>query len=161
VISGSRGQFLDDIRAQKIGAAVERLGKALMVMHSRRRIVDIDNAARIFIAANIRRATYRSIRPTTSSCAARTRSTRARSSPPGLRLRRPSPEAAPALPAGAVLVRETRVGKFTQSDLPPPHVIHADEPLEAGGLDTGLSPYDLLCASLGACTAMTLRSYAA
>ena len=39
-------------------------------------------------------------------------------------------------------------------------MIRADEPVAAGGLDTGLSPYDLLCASLGACTAMTLRMYA-
>src|SRR5437879_6000133 len=38
-------QFLDDIRAQKIGAAVERLGKALMVMHSPRdAIVNIDRS---------------------------------------------------------------------------------------------------------------------
>jgi uncharacterized OsmC-like protein len=57
-------------------------------------------------------------------------------------------------------VRETREGKFTNQVIVGRHVIRADEPVAAGGLDTGLSPYDLLCAALGACTAMTLRSYA-
>lgn len=40
------------------------------------------------------------------------------------------------------------------------HLLHSDEPLSRGGTDTGPAPYELLLASLAACTSLTLRMYA-
>ncbi|WP_426102175.1 OsmC family protein [Massilia sp. TSP1-1-2] len=40
------------------------------------------------------------------------------------------------------------------------HQVLTDEPVEFGGEDTGPAPHDLLAASLGACTALTVTLYA-
>ncbi|MDD3370413.1 MAG: OsmC family protein [Alphaproteobacteria bacterium] len=40
------------------------------------------------------------------------------------------------------------------------HLIKGDEPVSAGGGNTGPAPYDLLAAALGECTCMTVRMYA-
>jgi uncharacterized OsmC-like protein len=59
----------------------------------------------------------------------------------------------------SVVVRGSAAG-FAQEIHAGPHRLHADEPASAGGSDTGPSPYDLLLASLGACTSMTVAMYA-
>jgi putative redox protein len=59
-----------------------------------------------------------------------------------------------------VVVQETRNSKFQQTVTVGPHKMLADEPVAAGGEDTGPGPYDFLLAGLGACTSMTMRMYA-
>jgi len=155
-------QFLDDIQGQKLGGIIARLRKALMVMHSPRdAIVDIDNAAKIFAAAKHPKS-FVSLDPADHLLLRREDAIYAGHVVAAWAeryLQTKSPEL-PAAPPGKVLARETREGKFTNQVIVGRHVIRADEPIAAGGLDTGLSPYDLLCAALGACTAMTIRLYA-
>jgi len=67
----------------------------------------------------------------------------------------------PDVVSGTVVVAETGEGKFTQVLLDGRHALAADEPVDVGGNDTGPGPYELLLMSLGACTSMTLRLYAA
>jgi len=40
------------------------------------------------------------------------------------------------------------------------HFIYSDEPADLGGTDEGMTPVALLLASLGSCTAITIRMYA-
>lgn len=57
-------------------------------------------------------------------------------------------------------VSEAHEGRFAQDVTIGEHHLRADEPLSVGGQNSGPTPYDLLVASLGACTAMTIRMYA-
>jgi len=52
------------------------------------------------------------------------------------------------------------VGPFAFSVKTANNSITADEPKDLGGNDSGMNPFDLLAASLGTCTAMTLQFYA-
>jgi uncharacterized OsmC-like protein len=58
------------------------------------------------------------------------------------------------------VVEEAGLGPYVQNVKASNHAFLADEPLEMKGQDRGPAPYDLLLASLGACTSMTLRLYA-
>src|SRR3954462_13713973 len=60
---------------------------------------------------------------------------------------------------GMVTVAESGSGRYSQLVHAGRHGLSADEPEASGGHDVGPSPYQYLLAGLGACTAMTLRSY--
>ncbi|MEZ5833965.1 MAG: alpha/beta fold hydrolase [Dongiaceae bacterium] len=68
--------------------------------------------------------------------------------------------AEPQAAAGTVVVTGAGEGIFPQLISAHGHPLRADEPVSAGGTDSGPGPYDFLLAGLGACTAMTLRLYA-
>lgn len=59
---------------------------------------------------------------------------------------------------GQVVVRGSADG-FAQEIRAGRHVVLADEPVSAGGTNTGPTPYDLLLAALGSCISMTAGVY--
>lgn len=61
---------------------------------------------------------------------------------------------------GEVVV-ETAGGKFRQRVVAGAHAFISDEPASFGGSNMGPTPYDLLLAGLGSCTAMTIQMVAA
>lgn len=64
-------------------------------------------------------------------------------------------------PETKVTVVESGNGPYAQFVTAGRHVMGADEPERVGGKDAGPSPYEYLLAGLGACTAITMRMYAA
>jgi putative redox protein len=63
--------------------------------------------------------------------------------------------------AGTVVVASTGGRQFEQIMLDGRHTLYADEPVSAGGGDSGPGPYELLLMALGSCTSMTVHIYAA
>ncbi|WP_427451795.1 OsmC family protein [Litorimonas sp. WD9-15] len=61
--------------------------------------------------------------------------------------------------AQPVTVKERLGGIYTLDVTNGRHHLYADEPVEYGSSDLGPSPFEYLCASLGSCTAITLRMY--
>jgi uncharacterized OsmC-like protein/pimeloyl-ACP methyl ester carboxylesterase len=159
-----RRTLLNDIAQQNLAERIAHLRKALLVFHSPiDDTVGIDNASRIFTAAkhpksfiSLDHADHLLSRRSDDAYVANVISAWAERyldmSVDG--------QTAHDTPEGTVLVRETRAGQFQQEIISGAHRLLADEPVEAGGLDSGPGPYDLLIAALGACTAMTVRLYA-
>ncbi|WP_024795974.1 bifunctional alpha/beta hydrolase/OsmC family protein [Tomitella biformata] len=66
-----------------------------------------------------------------------------------------------SLDPGLVVVESNGRGKFGHTARAGQHSWLLDEPVNVpGAIDSGPNPYDLLLASLGGCTAMTMRMYA-
>jgi putative redox protein len=170
-----RRAFLDDVAEQELGGRIAALRRALLILHSPTdEIVGIDNASRIFAAARhpksfvslagadhllSRRGDAAYVANVIAAWAERYLDMEV---PVGALVvgARDEERAAPANDPGLVTVREARQGRLQQEITAGTHRFLADEPVAAGGADSGPNPYDFLLAALGACTAMTLRLYA-
>ena len=157
-------EFLDDVAEQGLTAQIAKLHKALLVMHSPTDdTVGIDNATHIFVAAKHPKS-FVSLSGADHLLSQRRDSAYVADVIAAWAERYVEPAPAAMTEAGEaprrVVVQETRLGKFQQTVTAGPHHLVADEPVAAGGQDTGPGPYDLLVAGLGACTSMTMRMYA-
>ncbi len=153
-------QFLDDIRSNVQGEGLHSLGKALLVMHSPQDLtVEIGQAAKIYGAARhpksfvtLDGADHLLSNKEDSFYAGEVIATWAKRY-----IDLPKKEKLSVVKDVAV-----RLGNegYTTDIMARHHSLTADEPVSVGGNDYGPSPYELLNASLGACTAMTLQMYA-
>ena len=157
-------EFLEDVRRETLADTVHRMKAALLVLHAPRDdYVSIDNAADIFRAAThpksfvtLDEADHLITRAEDAEYAAEIIATWAR------RYIGIAPEPNPAeIPEGVLRVSEAdRHGFLQDITTSAGHHLLADEPAAYGGTNKGPSPYGLLAAGLGACTAMTIRMYA-
>ena len=144
---------------------VANLHKALLIMHSPTDdTVGIDNATRIFVAAKHPKS-FVSLADADHLLSGKRDAAYVADviAAWATRYLDPVMPEQPAVTGEAprnVVVRETRASKFQQTIAIGPHRMLADEPVAAGGEDTGPGPYDFVLAGLGACTSMTMRLYA-
>ena len=157
--------FLDDVRGQRQAERIRALRRPLMVLHSPiDKTVDISNASGIFQAAmhpksfvSLDDADHLLSRQEDARYAASVIAAWAARYLPAAA--QPQSENA-AVTDGLVHVAERGTGAYTVAIAAGPHHWLGDEPAGVGGDDLGPSPYQMLSAALGACTAMTVRMYA-
>ncbi|MBI1338613.1 alpha/beta fold hydrolase [bacterium] len=158
--------FIEDFEREDLLARVARLRAAVLVMHSPvDETVGIDNASAIFRAlkhpksfVTLDRADHLLTRREDAAYAADVIAAWMRRY---LDLSRDAPAKSTSAPEDRVVsAGETGEGGFQLAVSVGPHGFLADEPIDVGGQDTGPSPYELLGASLAACTSMTVRMYA-
>lgn len=153
--------FLEQGRNQPQAERLRHLGEPLLVLHAPLdEIVGIDNAREIFDAA-LHPKSFVALDGadhllTNPGCGEYAANLIAAWATP---IVQPVLDENTSIAEGRVEV-STAGGKYAQWVRTSSHAFIADEPTSHGGNNHGPTPYDLLLASLGACTAMTLQMYA-
>ncbi|MEM9929803.1 MAG: alpha/beta fold hydrolase [Bacteroidota bacterium] len=154
-------QFVDDLKAAEQSEVLKKLRKPVLIMHSPQdTIVSIEEAAKIYHQAfhpksfvSLDGADHLLSRKTDAVYAGQMIASWA-----SRYLELPEKEELQA--KETVAVRLNAADGYTTDIKARHHALVGDEPASVGGNDFGPSPYELVTAGLGACTAMTLHMYA-
>jgi len=157
--------FIDDVAAADLHPALASLNAALLVLHAPLdSVVGIENAGEIFLGAKhpksfvtLDDADHLLSRKQDADYAAEVITAWSRRYIP---MDEPPKPTASDAPEGVLRVVETDPKGFAQKITTGAHTLTADEPVKFGGTNAGPSPYGLVSAGLGSCTAMTIRMYA-
>lgn len=150
--------FLDDLAQHGNPEKIRSLGRALLIFHAPTDdVVGIDNARLLYEAARHPKS-FVSLDGAAHLLSRDSDAAYVASVIAAWGERYLPTQDAPEVPRGTVVANGSR--GFQTHLSTGPHEVVADEPRSYGGGDTGMTPYDLLSSSLGACTAMTLRMYA-
>lgn len=152
--------FLDDLRSKDMYKIVKNLNKAILVLHSPQdTVVEIENAAKIYHAAmhpksfvTLNDADHMLTNKNDAFYVGNMIATWAK--------RYVEIPKTISLATHKQVVARLGQSGYTTDIMAGKHGLIADESESLGGADFGPSPYELLNASLGACTAMTLQMYA-
>lgn len=158
-----RKQFLDDLESRNTEQVIARLGKALLIMHSPTdKIVGIEQAADIFRAArhpksfiSLDAADHLLTDESDASYVGSVLGSWVRKY-----LDSVQEETKHQVPGDNCIVATIGSDHYSTDILANGHSLLSDEPRSLGGTNTGPTPYGLMLAGLGACTAITLRMYA-
>jgi putative redox protein len=157
-------QFIDDLEKHQLEEEVKKLRRPLLIMHSPQDlVVGIENAASLYhkaihpksfisldgadhLITNKNDAFY--VAEVISSWVKRY-----------VEIKKVEIEIKDTQGEQVLVYHETIV-PFTNHIYTKTHHIYGDEPINFGGDDLGLSPYELLNAAIGSCTVLTLKLYA-
>ena len=154
-------QFLEDLQNQNMYGILQKMNKAILVLHSPQDgVVEIENAAKIYHAAKHPKS-FVTLDGSDHMLSNKDDAYYAGSVIASwVRKYIEIPEKERLIAHKQVVARLEEPSIYTTEIVAGKHGILADESEEYGGNDFGPSPYELLNSSLGACTAMTLHMYA-